>query len=91
MYYIFRHGTLHENATTRDKLEEKCRTHGNKMIQVAKSIIMNDPELPTLFETCVSKAGRGEGLERHCLSNIRVELTNKVVHARVNEFFKARK
>ena len=59
---------------------------GKNMIEVAKPAVMNDTDLPGMFESCVAVV---DECDKHYLNSIRIELSRKIFNARVNEFFKA--
>ena len=72
--------------------EGQLKTHGQEMIKIAKSIVINDPKLLEKFELCLDDIKKNRVVfESTPVNIIRSELSEKVFNARINEFFKARK
>ena len=67
---------------------EKLKLHGKNMIKVALEKIEAIDRLKISFKTCITKVGT---VEEVALDDIEAEMMKKIFHARVNEFFEARK
>ena len=70
--------------------EDQLKAKGHMMIELAKSTISSDAELLQVFDSCINDVN-GDEFDKCCLKKIRMELMNKIINARINEFFKARK
>lgn len=73
--------------------EDQLKVHGHEMIKFAKSKVFSDSQLIATFTRCMDEIQKSRGIifDTAICESLRVELTQKIFNARVNEFFKARK
>ena len=73
--------------------EENLKVNGHEMIKIAKSNVISNSRLLEQYKKCI------QSIEKDCditfdscsAETIRIELSQKIFNARINEFFKARK
>ena len=64
------------------------------MIAEAKSTVLNNMQLQDMFKKCMDDVLQSKGIvidTQHVLDEIRNQFVNKIMNARINEFFKTKK
>ncbi len=75
--------------------EDMLKKHGQEMIKVALEKLFGNQELEIAFTTCLESIVCGASdvheYDKSTESKIRIEMSKKVFHSRVNEFIEAKK
>lgn len=68
---------------------DSCRLLGQHMLEVAGKEIEEDENVYKIFFQCISSAGVTESSESDLIHQLYIELSRKLFHARVNEYWSA--